>query len=103
MAVPHGIDRSGAPGGSGAQGTSGLLNDLSDPNKDAIIYWDDSVGEFVYVGFTGGDTPTDGKFIVGDGTNWVTESGATARASLDVPSTSEAILHTIVDVAGDLL
>lgn len=29
-----------------------------------------------------GISPTDGMFIVGDGTNWVGESGATARASL---------------------
>ena len=29
-----------------------------------------------------GLTPTDGNFIVGDGTNWVAESGATALASL---------------------
>jgi len=29
-----------------------------------------------------GLTPTDSNFIVGDGTNWVAESGATARASL---------------------
>lgn len=29
-----------------------------------------------------GLTPTDGNIIVGDGTNWVAESGATARASL---------------------
>jgi len=27
-------------------------------------------------------TPTDGNFIVGDGTNWVAESGATARTSI---------------------
>jgi len=27
-------------------------------------------------------TPTDGNFVVGDGTNWVKESGATARTSL---------------------
>ena len=27
----------------------------------------------------------DGNFIVGDGTNWTVESGATARASLGVP------------------
>lgn len=29
-------------------------------------------------------TPTDGNFIVGDGTDWVVESGATARTSLGV-------------------
>jgi len=27
-------------------------------------------------------TPTDGNFIVGDGSTWVAESGATARTSL---------------------
>jgi len=42
-------------------------------------------------------TPTDGNFIVGDGTNFVLESGATARTSLDVYSTSEALA-----VANDL-
>ena len=31
-----------------------------------------------------GLTPTDGNFIVGDGSNFVAESGATARASLDL-------------------
>ena len=46
MAVPHGIDRSGAAGGSGAQGMSGLLNDLADPGVDAIPFWDDSAGGF---------------------------------------------------------
>ena len=35
---------------------------------------------------------TDGNFIVGDGANWVVESGATARTSLGVPSTAEAAL-----------
>ena len=125
MAVPHGIDRSGAAGGTGAPELLNALGELADPGKDALIYWDDSIGDFVWVGFTGGDTPTDGKIIVGDGTNWVTESGATARASLgstsvgdavfiaanaaagrtalDVPSNSEAILDTIVDAKGDLI
>ena len=34
-----------------------------------------------------GLTPTDGNFIVGDGTNFVTESGATAIASLGITAT----------------
>ena len=37
---------------------------------------------------------TDGNFIVGNGTNWVAESGSTARTSLGVPSTTEAALVT---------
>jgi len=36
-------------------------------------------------------SPSNGGFIVGDGTNFTIESGATARASLDVYSTSEAL------------
>jgi hypothetical protein len=35
-----------------------------------------------------GLTPTDGNFIVGDGTNFVTESGATAIASLGITATA---------------
>ena len=34
----------------------------------------------------GGLAKTDGNFIVGDGTNWVVESGATARTSLGLGS-----------------
>jgi len=103
MSVPHGIDRSGAPGGSGAQGMVGSLNDLSDPGADRILFWDDSVGDLQFLSLgtglsiTGtslglsatlqalhGLTPADGNFIVGDGSTWITESGATARASLGI-------------------
>ena len=38
--------------------------------------WDDDLDDIAAL------TPTDGNIIVGDGTNWVAESGATARASL---------------------
>ena len=40
-------------------------------------------------------TPTDGNFIVGDGTKFVLESGATARASLDVDSSSEVTTKAV--------
>ncbi len=35
-----------------------------------------------YLEAISGLTPADGKFVVGDGTTWVAESGATARSSL---------------------
>jgi len=54
---------------------SAALNELADPDKDAIPFWDDSAGDFVWVGATGIETPTDGVFLVGDGTNWVKKSG----------------------------
>jgi len=49
-----------------------------------------------------GLTATDGNFIVGDGTNWVAESGAVVRTSLDVMSTAD-LASTYVDVAGDTM
>ena len=103
MAVPHGIDRSGAAGGSGTQGMSGFLNDLADPGADRIIFWDDSDGDLDWLSLgtglsiTGTSlnlssnlqnvsslTPTDGGVIIGDGNSFVVESGATARASLGI-------------------
>jgi len=49
MTVPHGIDRSGAAGGTGAQGMVGSLNDLADPGADRIVFWDDSVGDLAWL------------------------------------------------------
>ena len=51
-----------------------------------------------------GLTPTDGNFIVGDGTNFVTESGATAIASLGITATvSELnILDGVTSTAAEL-
>lgn len=104
MSVPHGVDRSGAAGGTGAQGMSGSLNDLTDPGSDRIVFWDDSVGDLQWLevhgsGLTITDasmalsshlelvhslSKADGNFLVADGTTWTVESGATARASLGI-------------------
>src|SRR3990167_263182 len=117
MSVPHGIDRSGAAGGSGAQGMVGSLNDLTDPGADRILFWDDSVGDLDWLAlgtglsFDGttleldsdlqtiaGLATADGNFIVGDGSTWVVESGATARASLGITTaeTPADVGHVIV-------
>ena len=117
MAVPHGIDRSGAAGGSGTQGMSGFLNDLADPGADRIIFWDDSDGDLDWLSLgtglsiTGTSlnlssnlqnvsslTPTDGGVIIGDGNSFVVESGATARASLGIvnPVTPDAVGDFVV-------
>jgi len=47
-------------------------------------------------------TPTDSNIIVGDGTNWVAESGNTARTSLGL-GTGDSPTFTNLTVSGDLL
>ena len=75
--------------------------DLADPDADRIVFWDDSDSKFEHlVANTGltisgnnlnvtsglddiaGLIPTNGNFIVGDGSDWVAESGDIALASL---------------------
>jgi hypothetical protein len=76
---------------------------VTDPNADRLVFWDDSAGQvnFMTLGtglaFNGtaleldgdlqdisGLTPTDGGVIIGDGTDFVVESGATLRTSIGV-------------------
>jgi hypothetical protein len=45
--------------------------------------WDDDLDDIAAL------TPTDSNIIVGDGTDWVKESGATARTSLGVPADAD--------------
>ena len=47
----------------------------------AVQAWDAQLDDIAAL------TPTDGNFIVGDGTNWVVESGATVLATLGVTAT----------------
>ena len=49
-----------------------------------------------------GLTPTDGNFIVGDGTNWVAESGNTARTSLSL-GTADSPTFADVNATGTFL
>ena len=68
---------------------------------DEIVVTDDTDGTITLsLGGSVGDisdlTPTDGYFIVGDGTNWVTESGDTARISLGVGSTDDVEFQSLL-------
>ena len=49
-----------------------------------------------------GLTPTDGNFIVGDGTNFVAESGDTARTSLGLGNVENTALSTYTGIGGAL-
>jgi microcystin-dependent protein len=52
-----------------------------------------------YVGPLEGLTPSDGGFVVGDGTNFVVESGATARASIGLQNVLTFIASAVGSVA----
>lgn len=60
-----------------------------------IQAWDDDLDDLAAL------TPTDSNFIVGNGTDWVTESGATARTSLGVDAAGTDN-STDVTLAGSL-
>ena len=74
-----------ADGGTGAVTAAGARTNLGLAIGTDIQAYDAQLADIA------GLTPTDSNFIVGDGTNFVLESGATARTSLDVYSTSEAL------------
>lgn len=56
MTTPHGIDRSGAPGGTGAQSMVGSLGELTDPGADRLLVWDDSEGGLAFFDLSSGLT-----------------------------------------------
>lgn len=77
------------------------IQQLTDPGADRILGWDDTQNAVIGFSFGGGLatsgtaivldgnmadinalTPSNGAFMVGDGSNWVVETGATARTSL---------------------
>ena len=68
-------------GGTNATTVSDARANLGLAIGTNIQAWDDDLDDIAAL------TPTDGNFIVGDGTDWTVESGATARASLGVPDT----------------
>jgi len=63
-------------GGTGASTASGARTNLGLVIGTDVQAYDAQLADIA------GLTPTDGNFIVGDGTNFVLESGATARTSL---------------------
>ena len=65
-------------------------------STSGVQAWDINLDEIANL------TPLDSNFIVGDGTNWIAETGATVRTSLDVYSTTEAD-NAFVDVTGDTM
>lgn len=82
---------------------SATLNGTSIPNNKTLVVTTD-IGTSVQaydaqLADIAGLTPTDNNFIVGNGTNFVTESGSTARTSLGL-GTAATANSTDFDPAG---
>ena len=78
-----------ADGGTGASTSSGARTNLGVAIGSDVQAYDEDLTAL------GGLAKTDGNFIVGNGTTWVAESGATARTSLGLGSLATA--NTIND------
>ena len=69
-----------ADGGTGSSTASGARTNLGVAIGSNVQAWDAQLDDIA------GLATTDSNIIVGNGTNWVAESGATARTSLGVPA-----------------
>jgi hypothetical protein len=85
-----------ADGGTGASSASAARNNLGLAIGTDVQAYDPQLADIA------GLTPTDNNFIVGNGTNFVTESGATARASLGltIGTDVQAYDAQLADIAG---
>lgn len=85
-----------ADGGTGASTASDARTNLGLVIGTDVQAYDAQLSDIA------GLTPTDGVFIVGDGTNFVTESGATARASIGVGSISTQAADNVNITGGSI-
>ena len=90
-----GTDVAVADGGTGASDASTARTNLGVAIGTDVQAWDDDLDDIAAL------TPTDGNVIVGDGTNWVAESGATARTSLGL-GTGDAVAFDSLTLTTDL-
>jgi hypothetical protein len=77
-----------ADGGTGASTASSARSNLGVSIGSDVQAWDTQLDDIAAL------TPTNGNFIVGDGTNWVTESGNTVLSSLGITATATEVNKT---------
>ena len=94
-------------------GTVPFSGVTADPDADRLLFWDDSATQVAFASLgTGlafnntaleldgdladisGLTPADGAIIIGDGTDFTTETGATARASLGLTIGTDVLAYS---------
>lgn len=85
-----------ADGGTGASTASGARTNLGLAIGSDVQAYDAQLADVA------GLTPSDGYFIVGNGTNFVTESGATARSSLGLGSIATQASSSVSITGGSM-
>lgn len=85
-----------ADGGTGASSASAARNNLGLAIGTDVQAYDPQLADIA------GLTPTDSNFIVGNGTNFVTESGATARTSLGLGSIATQDANNVSITGGSI-
>lgn len=85
--IPGGTDVAVTDGGTGASDASGARTNLGLVIGTNVQAYNAGLADIA------GLAKTDGNIIVGNGTNWVAESGATARASLGVAIGTDVQAH----------
>ena len=83
-----------ADGGTGASTASAARTNLGLAIGTDVQAYDAGLNDIA------GLAVTDGNFVVGDGTNWVAESGATARTSLGLGTMATAAAADYLALAG---
>lgn len=85
-----------ADGGTGASNASGARTNLGLAIGTDVQAYDPQLTDVA------GLTPGDGNFIIGDGTNFITESGATARTSLGLGSIATQDANNVTITGGSI-
>ena len=83
-------------GGTGASSASAARTNLGVAIGSDVQAWDAGLDDI------SGLAVTDGNFVVGDGANWVAESGATARTSLGLGSIATQAASNVAITGGTI-
>ncbi len=91
-----------ANGGTGLTSISTLLNSNVTPTSLGLVIGTNVQAHDAQLDDIAALTPTDSSFIVGDGSNWVAESGSTVRTSLGLGSIATQASNSVTVTGGSI-